>query len=227
MNDEIEVQDAEVAPQEVVEEKMLPQSQVNKIAAREARDAYERGKRETLAEIQRQQAQSQQPQQQNQQTAMQGMSEDTIRRMIAEQAQEHANMALANQTANEFVGKLRAVAPKYEDFDDVIRDLNLPEIPHVVKWANSLDNTAEVMYDIGKNPEKFANILTLAQTSPALAERAMKKLSDSIKRNAQAQSADLPSEPLNQFQSSNLSNANTNVDSMSLNDLKQASWLRG
>jgi hypothetical protein len=39
-------------------EKMIPQSQVNKIAAREAHQAAERARRETVAEFQRQQPQA-------------------------------------------------------------------------------------------------------------------------------------------------------------------------
>jgi len=235
MSDEIEVQDqvVEEAPQadaveevrETAEEKMLPQSEVNRIIAREKREAKERAKREAMAELERQ-TKLNQLQEQRAETSMANLTEADVQRLIEEQAQKQADLALATKTAHEFMSKLEVAKPKYEDFEEVVQDLDLPSIPEIAELSNTVDNTGDVIYELGKNPSKLVDILTLHGRNPKLAERAMKMLSDSISRNDAAQNLEPAEEPLKQFKRSTMTN-NNDINSMSISDLRNQPWARG
>jgi hypothetical protein len=197
-------------------EKMLPQSEVDKLAGRIRAEAYEKGlnagSNNSAA----------------QQMAQGALSEDQVRKMIQEQTlkvqQEQAQQMMAERIVGEFAGKMEAGPGKYEDFDNVVQQLDLRTIPEIVQLANSVQNTDEVMYDLGKNPYKIAQLKILAQTSPHLARAEMNRLSQSIISNktAQAQVSGIK-EPLSQIKPSTGS-----VDSgtPSVKDLRGASWLR-
>lgn len=226
-NTEAEAEVVEQAPVEKKQEKMLTQSEVNRIAARTKHDAYEKGRREAMAELEKQRQESQPADQTAGQSSMGGMeqlSRDDIRQLIEEEAQRKAEMAMAQKIAGEFTGKLDAAKSKYEDFEDVLSELDLPSIPHVVQWANELDNTGDVMYDIAKNPAKFANLLTLSATAPHLAQKELRRLSDSIKRNEEAKQSESARDPLSQLKPS--TNA-TDSGKLTISDLRKQPWLRG
>lgn len=200
-------------------EKMLTQSEVNRIAARTKHEAYEKGKREAMAELERQQAEQTQTM-----GGQKQLDENDIKRLIEQEAEKKAQQALAQKIAGEFTGKLAAAKDKYEDFEDVISEIDLPSIPHVVQWANELDNTGDVIYDIAKNPSKFANLLTLSVTAPHLAQKELKRLSESIKKNDDAKQAQTAREPLSQLKPSTHS---PDSGRLSVKELRNAPWLRG
>lgn len=219
-------EDTEMQSEESVSEKMLPQSEVNRIIAREKREAKERAKREAMAELERQTKLSQMKQQSDEPN-FSNLTEADVQRLIEEQAQKQAELAMATKTAHEFMGKLETAKPKYEDFDDVIQDLDLPSIPEIAELSNMVENTGDVIYELGKNPSKLVDILTLHGRNPKLAERAMKMLSDSIRQNDAAQNQEFPDQPLKQFKRSAMTSNDNNVNSMSISDLRNMPWLRG
>lgn len=209
----------ELTPQQ---EKMIPQSEVNKIVGRvrdETRqDYYERGKAEALSELQKSQQQSQQN--------LGGIAEITpekVDKLIEDKITERANAEYGRRIAQDFISKLETGKERYPDFEETVTQLNLPQLPQLVTWANSLDNTADVVYEIGKNPSKFANILMLANTSPELARREMMKLSDSIKKNQEAKSQPKVDAPLSQLRPSN---TGTDNGKMGVRDLRKQPWLK-
>lgn len=225
-----------------VQEKMLPQSQVSKIVGREVKEAYERGRRQALQELNNPQA-VQQPQPtpspmmqdpqaipQAAQSAPQSMggmqqySPDQIQRMIDEKIQQQqqayvqkheakAREQWAANLVNEFNGKLqRGTDP---EFDKKIDQLDLQTIPEIVQLANATDNTREVMRELADNPAKVGAIIALAQRNPQLANLEMQKLSNSIKLNQQAANANQPGEPLGRI---NPSATGTDSGEMSVKD---------
>lgn len=198
-------------------EKMLPQSEVNKIIGRVRSDAeskaYERAKIQYQAE--------------NQQKSVGGQkipTQDDIQRMIDEGVERKSQQQYAEQLVSDFTNKIKTGATKYQDFDQVVGDLNLASNPHLVRWANGLDNTADVLYDLGKHPEKYASVMTLAGTAPNLAVRKLQELSDSIKKNEDAKSATKAPQPLDSLEPSV-----TGMDNgrMTVSDLRKQDWLRG
>ena len=216
----VEVSDSpsavESAPQESEKpvERTFTQTEVRRIAAKSKHEAYEKGKRD--AEAMSQKAASL--------GGMDAMSEDKIRQLIQDESQRQANLAMAQKIADEFTQKMKAGEAKYPDFSEAVSDLNLPQVPHIVHWANGLDNTSDVMYDLAKNPAKFANVMMLSQTAPHLAQREMKRLSDSIKKNEEAKAQKLPDEPLSQMKHSPVSTDNGRY---TVSDYRKMDWLRG
>ena len=93
-------------------------------------------------------------------------------------------------------------------------DVDLRSIPYHVQLANMVDNTAEVMYELAKNPSKIGAIQTLIEIDtkagrhPKLALAEMKRLSESIKVNSKGSKYQPPNEPLSQMRPSNAGTGN-------------------
>jgi hypothetical protein len=150
-------------------------------------------------------------------------SPEEIEKIVEQKIKERSQQEAANHIAQDFIGKMQTGKDKYSDFEETVASLNLPAHPHVIYWANSLDNTVDVVYDIAKNPEKFASILMLAQTAPELARRKMLELSSSIKKNAEASKQPHVNEPLSQLRPSTMG---TDNGSMTVRDLRRQSWMK-
>lgn len=218
------------------EEKLIEQSKVNKIVGTAKQEAYDKGKRDALSDNQTQyqppyaaseQTQAPNDYAQNVDGGNANLSPEQVRQLIADEANKQA----ALRTVDSFVNKLQRGKEKYSDFDEKVVKLNIGNLPPVaqanlVHFANEMDNTADVMYELANNPVKFANVLNLAGSSPALARDAFYELSASIKQNedAKAKVAEQKVEkPLDQIQPAT---TGTDNGSMSISDLRKADWLR-
>lgn len=210
----------QTAPAETV--KHIPQHDVDRIVKTAKASAYHQGKQDAQAELMRQQQMQTQPaeqqvmpamnyQPQQQMGGMQQVSQDDIKRMVADHMQQEQMRLAAYHFGQEFGHKMQLGKDKYSDFESVVSpllDTNNPELQPLWHFANATDNARDVMYDLGKNPEKATNILQIAKISPQLALARVNALSQSIKANESAQSAPAQSEPLSQIQSSNLGTRN-------------------
>lgn len=203
-------------------EKMIPQSQVNKIASREAHQAAERAKREAYAEFDRRQ-QSQQPDSQHQQPSslggIQQHDPEQIRQLIREEAYKLSNQAMADKIARNFESKMDVARSKYADFDEKFSALNIEQHPELVLMTQDLDNVADVMYDIASNPEKVAQVMMLARSDfPQLARQKLHSLAASIAANEAAKKIPDAPEPLGQVKPSNIGADNGD---MSVSDFRK------
>jgi hypothetical protein len=200
-------------------EKLIPQSKVNEIVHERTSAVAEKARREALDEFQRQHQQSM--------GGMSAMSEQQIKDLISSEskkiAEQQTQQAMYQKMVNEFVDKMRTGKSKYSDFDETVMPLDIPSIPHVVELANGADNTADIMYELGKNPSKVAIISALAVTNPNLAKIEMAKLSNSIKANQAAANQSDARMPLNQETPTNFAADN---GKMSRAELKKQPWLR-
>lgn len=207
------------------QERLFTQQEVNDLVGRNKREAVERFQRQQMAKLSQNQDGSSQDGHQN---ASYGSS-DEIRRIAAEEsqrlmdkstadAQRNAQMESANRIATEFFTKLGTGKEKYQDFEKVMSDVEFQAIPHVVELANMTDNTADLMYELAKNPSKIANIQQLIAISPKLAYAEMQKLSQSIKDNESAANVKLPNSPLSQLRPSSNTGADNGV--LSVKDLR-------
>lgn len=205
-------------------EGFLPQSQVDHIVGKARKDAYAKAKADALAEYQRN-PQSSQTSTSTNIGGMEQVTPERIEQMIQDASDKRARETYANKVANDFLGKMEAGKSKYADFDDTVNALNLPMAPEIVDWANGLDNTADVVYEIAKNPTKFTTILNLARGGfGTLAQRELQKLSQSIKQNeSAADQAKSVNEPLSQIRPSTVG---TDNGKMTVRDLRKQSWLR-
>jgi hypothetical protein len=228
-------------------EKMLPQSMVDKLIHARTKDvsakAYEKGMRDAMEQLQAQQQPAMQPQQAAQPTSMGGMqqlSPDQITQMINEVAdrkvqdkhqellQSHMQQqreADAMRVANEFVGKMQAGHEKYPDFAQTVGKLELAKLSDIVRLANGAENTADVMYELAKNPHKIVTLQALIDHPGLqhLAHSEMQRLSDSIKTNEQASKAPSANEPLSRIQPSSVG---TDNGERTVKDYRKQPWLR-
>jgi hypothetical protein len=214
----------------VEDEKLLKQSDVNKIVGGVKVDAYEKGQRDERARIEQERAtrvNAASPPPVPTQKDTVTISPEELERMIDEGATKRANLERATQVVNQFAGKMQGGIEKYSDFEDVVTKLDIPNLPgHVIDWANSMDNTADVMYDLAKHPRKLTDILVLSQTSPALARDEFNRLSDSIKQNEQAVKANTSAAaPLDQVKHSTAGKDNSVI--RSIDDMRNLDFLRG
>lgn len=222
-------------------EKTLPQSEVNRLVGSAKQEAYERGKKESAAEYEkRMQSLNQAPQDTfdsvNQKpTTMGGMpqvSPEELKRMIAEgtraeieseskkQAYENAQKQYDADTLD-FINKLKRDTHKYPDFNDVVGQLELPNImqesPELLYLYNSVDNPVDVLYDLAKNPHKVSQIEGLYKSGRRNAAiQQLKSLADSIKQNETAMNSKQPNEPLSQLKTSSLGADNGQMSSAEL-----------
>lgn len=224
---------ATVEVQPKAPEKMLSQSDVNKIVGRTRQEERERMEREFARRQQGQQnsaTSSASPQAQTVQQSQQGIGgmpavdEDRVRQLYREEAERHAYEAMNNRVANDFVSKIDSAKNKYQDFDQVTEDLKIMNLPmNYVHIFNEFDNAGDMLYDLGKNPEKLGPIVPLFY-DPVLAKKALRKLSESIKANEAALQHKPANQPLSQVTASP-----TGVDSgkSTISDLRKQPWLRG
>jgi hypothetical protein len=214
---------------EPINEKMVPQSAVDKAVKHAKHSAYEQGKREALNSIQTQSLENKLPTASSSSESyslggIPSVTSEQVQKMIAEHAQQQAQHYHAHNIASEFLGKLAYGKEQYPDFDEKMDSLELSTIPEVVQLANTVDNTADVMYELANNPHKVASLLTLSRFGNGkLAYLETKKLSDSIKQNKNALKKSVPPEPLSPLKPSNIGIDNGNL---SIKELRKQSYLR-
>jgi hypothetical protein len=218
---------------ETEKEKMLSQSQVDKIikhktyqAAQVQRELEERHQRE-LEQIK---AQQQQQTQRNE-----NVPRDVDANAIYQQVQERFNEEMQqrqlksemDRVANAYISKMEQGKTAYDDFDEVTKEFDPTAFPQLTYLVAGIDNAADVIYDLSRNPLKLAGLDRLAEKNPRQAQAELLKLSRSIAENRQAQSDENSNQvaaPLDRLQSSRVSGSNGKA---SIRDLRNQPWLKG
>ena len=188
----------------VVEQKMLPQSEVSAIVKRERQAAMEKGRRDYAAEI-------------NAQSPVQAqvIDEDAIVHRAAAKVfadayeiqekdrleQEKAeNLRKSEDYNNKLVAALKDddVA---DDYEAVMRKFPHKDFPGLrMAGISELPNLKHVMYALAKNPLKAASFETLARTSVSAFKDAIKDYADSVEQNQVAEkTASKVKEPLSKL----------------------------
>lgn len=214
-------------------EKMIPQSQVDKIikhktyqASQHQRELEEKHKRE-LEEIR--------AQQQKQTQHNENVPRDMDANAIYQQVQERFNQDLQqrrlkdemNRVATSYLSKMEQGKTSYDDFEEITKDFDPTAFPQLTYLVAGIDNAADVIYDLSRNPLKLAGLDRLAEKNPRQAQAELLKLSRSIMENKQAQSDENSSnvaEPLDRLQSSRVSGSN---GKLGIRDLRKQPWLKG
>jgi hypothetical protein len=225
-----EVQQAEPA------EKMLTQSQVNAIVQREKQQTAARVKQQIEQEFQQKMEQQQQQEAEAQQQQAQGESKEVNADVLYQQVQERFNQEMQQkqmedqiaQVANTYLQKMNSGKESYEDFESITADFDPTAFPQLVYLIAGIDNAADVVYELSKNPSKLVTLDNLALKSPKHAQAELNRLSQSISANrvAQNEAGDQQVDaPLDRMQPSRVSSGNGGK--MSINDLRSQPWLRG
>jgi hypothetical protein len=217
-----------------VQEKMIPQSKVNEIV--QARLAKERDASSRKQEPVQDQQVTTQEQQNVAPDISQAVATELDKRLQSMQdtQREEAALSEAKKTLESLQTKIDEAATKYEDFEEVTKDVPYSSFPGLLTAANSVDNSGDVLYHLGKNPSKMRELASSfqpvidpysgQQTANPMAQVAMKELrqlSDSMRNNELAKQKDRPREPLSQIRPSNVG---SDSGRSSISDLRKK-WL--
>jgi flavodoxin len=184
------------------DEKFVSQSEVNRIAGRVRAETAEKVRRELEAEHAAKTAQ-------NTGTGSvdtEKVVEEVARRLKADLEKDQEKLLESQQkqawdsVTREYDSKLRKASQskEYPDFDEVVRDFEHSSYDFVVWGANQQENTADVVYELAKDPERRIRLEMLGRNDRKGFEKAMKQFADSVKNNKEAakkastQSAPLP-----------------------------------
>lgn len=214
----------------VQQEKMLAQSEVNRLIGKTKDESYQKGINDERSRYQQQQAapsyeqQAPMMQQAPQHTQYVGgipqQSPEQIRAIVAEEQLKLKQYENYQGLVNSFVSKVEAGKSKYEDFDTAVKDLNLPQIPAIWQAAEKFDNPADIIYHLRQNPGKLSQLLAVAY-SPELVKTGMQEISDSIKQNEAAASQKQPNAPLSRPKPSNIGVGNGDKSNLTPQDWKK------
>ena len=226
------------APQQ---EKMVPQSEVNRLVGSAKQKGYDKAREEFHVEqpaaqpyAQQQNVQMQQgmqaPQQANPMQQMNMDPQAQMRELARQAAQEAQQQYLQEQQQllqqqqqrqlyEDLAAKAKDAKAQYNDFDETMQAVGyLDSMPEIQQAVAGFDNAGHVLYDLAKNPTKAADILKLAERDPQIAYSQLQRLSDSIKQNRNAQNTAKAPEPLSQI---NPSNVGADSGHMSVRDFKK------
>lgn len=196
-----------------IEERTFKQSEVNDIVQRAKHDVEARYKR--MQQEQPQYLQQKYGDTSNQTINQPVNNDDHYRRIAAEEAQrlrddwmreatERTQAESAQRTVQNFWTKIAPGKEKYQDFESVTGDIDLQRFPNVIQLLGDyVENSHDVLYALGQDRTKMANLEQLALLSPKDAIVAAKRLAQSIKDNEDATKVRQPREPLSQMRPSN------------------------
>tara|TARA_R110002012_G_scaffold57343_1_gene147773 strand:+ start:1220 stop:1963 length:744 start_codon:yes stop_codon:yes gene_type:complete len=181
-------------------EKMLPQSEVNRLVAGIKKESYEKG-----LTASQQPSGEQSPTSANSNASSQSV-QDIVQAELKKandahiaQAQEQQQKADLNQLVSELKPKLDAASAKYEDFNEKLSPEAMSEVlqvnPALLVYANQVDNSGDVLYEIMKHPEKLAMLNNLSSI-PSQAVNYVKGLAKSISSRDAAKTAPQQPQPL-------------------------------
>jgi hypothetical protein len=170
--------------------------EVNHIVGGKKKSAYEKGYAEAKAELEKSyqapQATYSAPQQQTQSAPSGYLTEEQVRKLAADEFQKnlqnHTQKQFYETKANDFVNKMNAGKSKFSDFETVVASLNIPQIPEVWMTAGELKNPELVMYELGKDPQRFANIMNL-KNHPEMLKRSLEQIEEAASKNLAAEEA--------------------------------------
>ncbi len=142
-------------------------------------------------------------------------SEDRYRTIAAEEAQRlrdqwvnesrtKAESDNAQRIVQNFWNKITPGREKYQDFDKVTSDIEYSRFPNTVQLLSEyVENAHDMLYELGKDRFKMAQLEQLAVMSPKDAIIQAQRLSQSLKDNETAGRTRTPNEPLSQMRPSN------------------------
>jgi len=216
---------------ETPKERMLTETQVADIVKKEKHRAAESARREYEGRLQEQPMQGANG---NMQQA--GFDKDSLKKELLEDIIEEGNrmreeaereqmLRHLQDTADQYHHKIKKGSELFENFDEVMADFDPAAFPTLIRLAAPMDNLSEIMYELTNNPSKLVEINNLAQTAPKLAEKQLKRLSESIGKNieAKANTVNAPA-PLSKIKPSSVG---ADTGKMTLRDLKKQNFLRG
>ena len=219
------------APVQTSDERNFKQSEVNEIVKKAKYGAVEDFKRLHAEQPNYAQQKYGQPTDYQQPTNTNaGFSEDNLRRIASDEIQRSRNQWMqesqakseadaAQRIVQNFWNKISPGKEKYQDFEKVTGDIEYARFPNVVQLlADHVDNSHDILYELGKDRIKMSQLEQLAVMSPRDAISHAQKLSQSLKDNEAARNLRTPNEPLSQMRPSN---TGTDTGVLGVKDLRR------
>lgn len=210
-------------------EKMVPQSHVNKLIGKIKLQEQQRANAylEQLQQQQRQQLGNIAPGSGDTTAAgAEGQDADLLGQINAyiDQRVEQKSSAISEANVDRQIGmdfgkKIHEAMIDDPEFAELYDDLQLdpsksPIDYALIKMTAPLENTASIMKELAQFPEKLSDISNLLREGKsALAQKTLKRLSDSIKANQEAKGKPQASAPLDQLRPSTLGTSDGSVAS--------------
>lgn len=208
------------------QKRLYEREEVNRIASHAAREAEAKAEARYKAEIERSKQystpQSFQPQQQQQ--AQQGQPSIEVTKQHIQQIAFEERMAMESDSLR---NKIMSAQEKYTDFatvtdvlDDIVTTATAPVF-------NGLDNAADVIYELGKHPERIPpQLFELARdpynvNNALRARRALDAIGSQLKANEAARSQPLPKDPVQHEKPTTAAMDNGKVTVSDLRKMKQ------
>ena len=209
---------------------MLSKEQVNEIVKREKADAARRT-REELEGRHRQEMERMKSEfggRQQEQSPM--MDRDAMyqefRDKLTSDLRQKAQQDYYKKVGETYNEKMSRGSKIIDNFNEVMAPFDPTQFWRTSELATELDNMPDVMGEIVSNPQKLTYIENLAEKSPELARRELKKISQSVAQNIQAKESNIDAPPpLSRLKSSTQAGADSGLKTV--RDYKNASWLRG
>lgn len=218
-------------------EQMLTQSHVNNIVRNQVDSAVARTRQELEAQFQQrleaERANIAKEQQARGENVPREVDTDKIYQEVQERfARDMERKQLEDQMKNvaeSYLSKMSQGAQLYEDFDKVTGQFDPGAFPQLVYLISGIDNAADVVYELAKNPMKLTALDNLAARAPGMAQSELQKLAASIKVNRDGQqdaNQGIAPAPLDRLTPSRANNSNSDGN-YSVNDFRAMDWLRG
>jgi hypothetical protein len=198
-------------PAEVIEEKTLPQSVVNKLIGEVKHSAYEKAKKEL----------AQQNIQANQQVTNDGkllqLTQDQFNQLAEQYASQKEHERNAINAATNIYTKIEEAKKKYENYDQVVsyEKLNKYALQDAYKpffyVLSECKKAGDIIYHLEQNPLMFDNFVRLAKNNPEGARFELSRFEASLDINEKAKSQTLPNDPLSQVTPSSTSMDNGGI----------------
>ena len=201
-----------------VQEKMIPQSELNRLIGRAKREAREQEARRIQEEqIASRNVQPTQPPEQALDFSQ--MTPSQLDAYLDQRAEQKLQRDKVSNFAKSFQSKINEEMDSDPNFYDNLQDLALDRVPKLAFFADEFDNTTEILRELSKDTRKYTEIAQLISIgNDTLAKKQMKKLSDSIRLNNQAKKTGKVPEPLSQMKPSS---AQMGGGKQSVSDLRQ------
>lgn len=135
-------------------------------------------------------------------------------RKQAEQATFEQQQAYKSQQISSFEDRLNEFGINYDDFDETVRNPDLPLTQPMVETAMLVPNGPELLYHLGKNP---AEVKRLAHLHPFDQAREMVKIGMSLQHRPNVSQAPPPVSPLSKGNHSTTSS----IKDMTYSQMKQ------
>ena len=224
---------------EQVAERMVPQSEVDRLVVGVKKETAEKEWAKHQAEIEKlkQERVASNPEAERNMGGMQmidsgRIKQDIMAEMKADREADEARYdeQMRRQKAEEFVrtyqAKLDDGRARYDDFDAIVSEVDPKEFVDVIMLANEQEGTADIMYELARNPDKLVRVAAAHRMSPNQAKRMMKEIAGSMKVNRDAESNHrTTNSPLPRSKPSTAGTSTGELKTVS--DFRNASWLKG